>query len=292
MKRFVSLKAAKWCLGTLTGICLFFFLSPTNAVPKGVDKFLALGTSSIGGVYYPVGKAIAGLINAHRLDHGIRCIAYSTGGSVYNIQALASGELDLAITRSDLAYDAYNGKGIFKPFGPNKDLCLITTLYHMPVGIIVKEDSGISCFADFLGKRINIGNLGSGKRTIAEMLFKAMGWSVRDFSKVFELSTKKMGEAFCNGEIDILIQAMGIPATFYDMIMKKCNGKFLDIPAGVIHKIQQDNPLFEKTRIPGGLYPNNPQDVYPRSISMWSWLHQDVFITDRSIRWQRRFSKT
>lgn len=259
MKKVLHIRTLRWSIGMLVGG--FFLLSSQNAVAQGVDKFLALGTSSTSGVYYPVGKAIAGLINAHRLEHGIRCIAYSTGGSVYNIHALASGELDLAITCMDLAYHAYNGSSIFDSFGPNRNLRVITALYDMPVAIIVKNDSGISCFEDLPGKRINIGNLGSAKRTIADLLFKVMGWSRKDFSKVLELPTKKMDGAFCNGEVNILIQALGIPASFYDRIMRECGGKFLDIPAEVINKVRRDNPLFENARIPGGLYPNNPNEV-------------------------------
>ena len=122
------------------------------------DKFLALGTASTRGTYYPVGNSLCGLINKDRDRHLVRCLSYTTGGSVYNIQALSSGELDLAITRSDLAYKAFNGLGEFAAIGANRALRTVTNLYNQPVVITVRKDSGINSFADFKGKVINIGN--------------------------------------------------------------------------------------------------------------------------------------
>lgn len=240
-------------------LCVFIFSAAGPATGK--DKFLAMGTSDTSGVYFPVGEGICELINKGRLKHNVRCTNYSTGGSVYNIQAMASGELDLAITTSDLAYQAFMGQGLFEDFGPNTGLRSIASLYENPVAIIVKNDSGIEGFADLPGHTINVGNRGSGKREVAELLFKAMGWKVSDFKKISELSTSKMEKAFCDGEVDIIIQAMGIPAPFYDRITGQCNGKFINIPPDVIAKLISENPYFQVTAIPGGMYPHNPQPV-------------------------------
>jgi len=179
------------------------------------DKFVSLGTASTKGTYYPVGQTLCKFINAGRLDHQVRCVAYSTGGSVYNIQALTSGELDVAITRADLAYKAYKGLGQFADLGANKNLRTVSNLYNTPVIVTVHKDSGIKGFKDFKGKRINIGNRGSGKRTIADQMFKILGWNNKMFADVRELGTTGMAEAFCNKQIDIMIEAIGLPAKLY-----------------------------------------------------------------------------
>jgi len=225
------------------------------------DKFLALGTSSSRGVYWPVGQSICKLINASRIEHLVRCLAYNTGGSVYNIQALTSGELDVAITRADLAYKAYRGEGLFSALGANKGLRTVTNLYGQPVGIIVKKGSGITSFDHFDGRKINIGNLGSGKRDIADHIFKIMGWSNERFDKVTEYPSSKMGDAFCNGEVDILIESLGIPAKFYDRITGECDGVFLSLPDRLISGFKKIGPFFYDDVVPGDLYPNNPGDV-------------------------------
>ncbi|MEQ8195775.1 MAG: TAXI family TRAP transporter solute-binding subunit, partial [Rhodospirillales bacterium] len=84
---------------------------PRIADAAGVDKFVAMGTGSVSGVFYPVGTGMCKLVNQGRLDHGVRCLAYETGGSVYNIEAVRSRELDIGITISDLAALSYKGKG-------------------------------------------------------------------------------------------------------------------------------------------------------------------------------------
>ncbi len=226
-----------------------------------MDKFLALGTSSVRGVYFPVGKGICKSINAGRDEHLVRCIAYNTGGSIYNIQALASGELDLAITRADLAYQAFKGEGPFEGARRNKDIRAIATLYDNPVAIVVRADSGIDSIDQLTGKRINIGNLGSGKRAFSDLLFKVMNWSRSDFEAVSEYSTSKMGQAFCKGEIDALVQVMGIPAKFYDTVVTECGGKFIGFSDKTLSTIRQYGRFFEETVIPGGMYENNAEDI-------------------------------
>jgi len=225
------------------------------------DKFVALGWSSARGVYYPFGKGVCSLINENRDNHLVRCQVYETGGSIYNIQALRSGELDVAITRADLAYLAAKGEGVFKSTEPMAGLQIIASLYDNPVGIIVKNDSKFNSVEDIPGSRINIGNLGSGKRDFSDLLFKVMGWKKRDFLSVGELSTSKMGKAFCAGEVDVLIQAMGIPAKFYDDMIHNCDGRFVPITEDVLTKLNLEAPFLEATVIPGGMYRSNPEVV-------------------------------
>ena len=235
-------------------------MSPAAAM-AGMDKFVALGTGSTSGTYYPVGKGICELVNDARKIHRIRCIAYNTGGSVYNIQAITSGELEMGITRSDLAYQALHGEGTFKPMGPNADLRAVASLYSMPIAILVKTSAGINTFEDLKGRRINIGNKGSGKRSVADLIFNVMGWSKKDFSEVLELSTKKMGSAFCGDKVDILIEGLGNPATFYKKMISECGAGFIPVPAAVVAKIKKKFPFYASLEIPGNMYADTPNPV-------------------------------
>ena len=248
-----------WLTRVVAGVIALTMGANGHAATK--DKFIALGTSSKSGVYYPVGSGICDLVNEGRDRHLVRCLAYPTGGSIYNIQALRSGELDVAITRADLAYQAANGEGIFEPLGPMPDLRIVASLYENPVGVIVKKDSAIGSVDDLPGHRINIGNLGSGKRDFSDLLFKVMEWGPSDFTGVSELSTSKMGKGFCNGDIDILIQAMGIPASFYDKMIKECDGRFVGFSADLINRLKAEAPFIESNLIPGGMYISNMDDV-------------------------------
>lgn len=248
-------------LFAVAGVLFLGCLFSTGATAGAADKFLALGTSSKSGVYFPVGKEICRRLNINRETHLHRCQALTTGGSVYNIQALVSGELDLAITRSDLAYASYNGVGLFKKLGAVPGIRAIATLYDNPVAVLVSPESNITDFSQLTGKRINIGNKGSGKRSFSDELFKIMGWKRTDFSSVSELSSSKMARAFCAGELDILIQAMGIPAAYYDKLVEGCGARFLSIPDDIIAAFKNKGPFFEEAVIPGGMYAGNPEDV-------------------------------
>ena len=251
----------KFCVFDVMAIAVFGTFMALSASVQAKDKFIALGTSSKSGVYYPVGAEICNLLNENRDQHLVRCLAYETGGSIYNIQALRSGELDVAITRTDLAYQAARGQGIFKDVGPMPGLRIISSLYDNLLGVIVKADSSVTVIEDLLGLRINIGNTGSGKRQFSDFLFKVMKWKASDFQEISELSTSKMGKAFCNGETDALIQVMGIPAAFYDKMINECGGRFVAISDDMFTRLKNKAPFIDKNIIPGGMYSSNQDDV-------------------------------
>ncbi len=225
------------------------------------QRFIALGTASKSGVYYPVGKEVCRLVNVGRLEHGVRCVAFETGGSVYNLYAVASGDMDVAITRIDLAWDAYTTFDSFAGLPEGRKLRSVISLYNMPVGILVHKDSGIKSFNDFPGKSINIGNLGSGRRDIATRMFEIMGWTKDRFRAVHEYQTTDMENEFCEGRLDIIIGAFAVPAAFYDRLTSDCDAVFIPVPDDVIKETIRQAPAFEEGVIPGGIYAANPEDV-------------------------------
>lgn len=243
-------------------LVLFGITYPQHAYSAGMDKFVAIGTGSVSGVFYPVGLGICELVNAGRLDHRVRCLAYETGGSVYNIEAVRSRELDIGITRSDLAALTYQGKSVPpNELGPATELRAIANLYEMPVGIIVKEKANIKTLKDFVGKRLNLGNRGSGKRTMVELLMKYKGWNPGDFSKVTELATKEMGEEFCKNNIDILLEILGHPAEFYNDMIEKCGGELFSFSPEDIEGLTKKLPFSVPQKIRGGMYFDTPKDT-------------------------------
>lgn len=223
-----------------------------------VQKFIALGTASTSGVYHPIGVGICDLLNERRLTDLIRCLPYSTGGSVYNIKSVLSGELDIGITRTDLVFDAYYGRGDFAAAGAAPSLRLIGSLYDEPVVVLARRSSGVHQLADIRGKRINIGNRGSSQRNIVGMVLDGMGYSHGDFSGVTEFSTDGMGDAFCKGEVDVIVQALGMPAPFYKRMIEECDGVVVALPEAIIERITLERPTLARITIPGGIYAGHP----------------------------------
>ncbi|MCF0253087.1 MAG: TAXI family TRAP transporter solute-binding subunit [Duodenibacillus sp.] len=137
-------------------------------------KYVTIGTGGITGVYYPTGGAVAKIINAKRSTYGVRASVESTGGSKFNINAIASGDLDFGIAQADTQWMAFNGKGAWEG-KPVKKLRAVFALAPEAVTFIAAEDSGIKTIQDVKGKRINLGDPGSGNRINALDIFKTAG---------------------------------------------------------------------------------------------------------------------
>ena len=238
-------------------ISLFALMVFGDSGESCAGKFFALGTASSKGTYFPVGRAFCQQINKYSDAHGLRCLEYVTGGSVYNIHALMTDELDLAITRSDLSYYAYKGRDRFKDLENHNQLRAVLNLYTQPLLVTVKTGSGISDFSSFKGRSINIGNKGSGKRDIAQKIFSIMNWNNRNFSAVAEYSTSQQGTPFCKEDIDILIESIGLPNRFYSGLIKTCGAMFIGVPTKVISGLKKFGPFFFDTEIPRALNPAN-----------------------------------
>jgi len=179
MKRKASLLAA---------LTLGFVMAFSSAAVSETT-FVTIGTGGVTGVYYPTGGAIARLVNKGKKEHGIRASVESTGGSTYNLNAIASGELEMGVAQSDWQYHAWNGTSKFKEKGPNKDLRAVFSVHPEPFTVVARADSGIKNFEDLKGKRVNIGNPGSGQRGTMEVVMEKMGWTKDDFKLASELKS-------------------------------------------------------------------------------------------------------
>ena len=122
------------------------------------DTFVTIGTGGVTGVYYPTGGSICRLVNKDRASHGVRCTVESTGGSVYNINTIRAGELDLGVAQSDWQYHAYNGTSKFADAGAFTGLRAVFSVHPEPFTVVARADSGIRNLEDLKGKRVNIGN--------------------------------------------------------------------------------------------------------------------------------------
>jgi TRAP transporter TAXI family solute receptor len=137
------------------------------------QKFMTIGTGGVTGVYYAAGGAICRLVNKDRAKHGIRCSVESTGGSVFNVNTIKAGELDLGFTQSDVQFNAIKGQGQFKDAGAWADLRAVFSVHPEPFTLLTRKESGIKTFGDLKGKRVNVGNPGSGTRASMEELLGA-----------------------------------------------------------------------------------------------------------------------
>jgi len=236
-----------------------FATTPSSASAE--QKFISIGTGGVTGVYYPTGGAICRLVNKTRKEHGIRCSAESTGGSVYNINTIREGELEFGVAQSDWQFHAYHGTSKFEDAGAFKDLRAMFSVHPEPFTLIVRKDSGINSFEGLKGKRVNIGNPGSGQRGTMEVVMEAFGMKNSDFSLASELKGSEMAAAICDNKIDAMIYTIGHPAAAIKEAATACEVKLVDVKGAPIDKLVKENAYYRVATIPGGMYAGTPNDV-------------------------------
>ena len=225
------------------------------------QRFISIGTGGVTGVYYPTGGAICRLVNKDRKEHGIRCSVESTGGSTYNVNTIRAGELEFGVAQSDVQYHSYNGTGDFASAGPFKELRSVFSVHPEPVTIVARKDAGIANFDDLKGKRVNIGNAGSGTRTTWEIIEKAAGWQRSDLKLAAELKSAETGQALCDNKIDAYFWLVGHPAALVQETVSTCEANLVNVTGPVFDKLVSENPYYRHASIPGGMYPGNPNET-------------------------------
>ena len=224
------------------------------------EQFISIGTGGVTGVYYPTGGAICRLVNKMRKETGIRCSAESTGGSIYNINTLRAGELEFGVAQSDWQYHAYRGTSKFEENGAFEGLRAVFSVHPEPVTIIARDDSGISNITDLKGKRVNIGNVGSGTRGTWEVIEEAMGWERSDLKLASELKSAETGQAVCDNKIDAYFWLVGHPSALTQESLATCPTHLVHAVAPEIDKLVAERPYYRTATVPAGMY-NNQEDV-------------------------------
>ncbi|RYE13534.1 MAG: TAXI family TRAP transporter solute-binding subunit [Rickettsiales bacterium] len=241
-------------------IILLTNLALGKSAISGNDKIVNIGTGNITGIYYPAGAAICKLVNKHRKNHHIRCAVEPTSGSAYNIQGLNNKQLDLAIVQSDVEYFAYNGIGAYSN-SADKNLRFLFSLHNDAFAIVTRAGANIRNFEDIKGKRINLGNIGSGSRYLIEQLFKLYGWETNDFELITELKASDQPEALCSNKIDVMIYSVGHPNGAVQEAVSSCETSIIPIDDEKIKKFISKHPYYIEAVIPGGMYPGNPDPI-------------------------------
>ncbi len=223
--------------------------------------YVTIGTGGVTGVYYPTGGAIAKMINAKTDTYGIRASAESTGGSVYNINAVLSGDLEFGIAQSDRNFQAW--KGVADWDGrPQSKLRSVFSLHPEIVTLVAAEDSGVRSLGDLKGKRVNLGNPGSGHRGNAMDIFRTAGMDPETDIHAESLKAAEAPKMLQDGRLDAFFYTVGHPN---GAMQEATNGKrkVRFIPITNMEPLLEEFPYYAKATIPASLYPQaaNETDV-------------------------------
>lgn len=248
------MKHTKLTIGALVAAA---FVAPAASA----QEFITIGTGGVTGVYYPTGGAICRLVNKGRKEHGFKCAVESTGGSVYNINTIREGELQFGVAQSDWQYHAYNGTSKFEEQGAFEGLRAVFSVHPEPFTVVARADAGIKSFDDLKGKRVNIGNPGSGQRGTMEVLMEAKGWGMEDFALATELKAAEQSAALCDNQIDAMIYTVGHPSGSIQEATTACDSVLVTVDGEAVEKLVADNSFYRTATIPGGMYRGSDEDT-------------------------------
>jgi len=220
---------------------------------KGKTTFVTIGTGGMTGVYYPAGGAIAQLVNKSTGEHGMKVSVESTAGSVYNVNAILKGDLEIGLVQSDRQYQAVKGLANWKEKGPQGKLRAICSLHPELVTLVATDESGIKSLADLKGKKVNIGNPGSGQRGNALDVLRTAGIDWRKDLTAEGLKPTEMSTMLQDGHIDAFFYTVGHPS---GAIKEATAGrrKVHFVPITGMEKLLKESPYYTKSTVPLKMY--------------------------------------
>lgn len=250
----------------------------TLAASALAQEFVTIGSGSTTGVYFPVATGIAKLIND--ANAGIRANARSTGGSVFNINAIASGELQMGLSQNDIAYYAYNGSSIPAFEGkPIKSIRSIAVLYPEVVHIVARAEAKIDSVADLKGKRVVVGDVGSGTEQNARQILEAYNLTFNDLGQTIRVGASQGISLLQDGRADALFYTVGLGASAIQQLALTTRINLVTVDPAKLRALGQKYPFYANFIIPSGVY--RGVEVSTPTVAVLSmWLASDGLSAD------------
>jgi len=220
-------------------------------------KFINIATGGTAGVYYPLGGAIAEILNKN--VPGVNATAQSTGASVANINMLKESKVELAMVQNDTAYYAFKGIEMFKD-KQVANMRGISTLYNETIQIIVLEDSSIKTINDLKGKKVAVGSIGSGTEANARQILEAYGLTYTDLNAQY-LSFGEAANGLKDGNVDVAFVTAGAPTAAIQDIAFQKKVRLIPLEADKADALIKNYPFYAKQLIKANTYPGQITDV-------------------------------
>lgn len=246
----------------LIGLCMTAaFVLVTFGSALAAPTYVTIGTGGVTGVYYPTGGAIAKMVNQKRKEYNLRATVESTGGSVFNVNAIAAGDLEFGVVQSDRQFQAFNGTADWEG-KPVSDLRAVFSIHPESVTIVANAEKGIKTVHDLKGKIVNIGNPGSGQRGNAEDLFAAAGMDVNSDIKAEGMKAAESASMLQDGRIDAFFYTVGHPnGSVKEAVSGATKVNFVAVPADVVKKLTDKFSYYADSEIPVDQYAGVANDA-------------------------------
>lgn len=230
----------------------------------GERRFLSLATAGTGGIYYPLGGALASRLSV--LDTARRYTAEVTGGSVENVNRLRRGEVDLGMAIGTTVHDARAGAGPFDR--PVEGLRVVAPLYPNATHVLAADEPGLRAVGDLRGRRVSVGPPGGGTERVARQLLAVHGLGREEVTEE-HLSFAESAAALKDGAIDGAIFSVGYPASSVLEAMTTADVRLLPVAAEAVRVLTERHPYYFPHTIPRDAYPGLDSDVPTVAVMNW-----------------------
>ncbi len=234
---------------------------PAGAQEAQKPQLVTIATGTAGGVYHPLGAAICRMFHFEERKDELRCRSRASKGSVANIAMLRERRFDFGIAQADLEQAAVAGTGAFAAAGPIPELRTVLALHMEPFTVVARGELDVAGFKDLRGKRIGVGQQGSGQYASKDSLLAAYGLTLVDFAGVVELGPVSQMDELCAGRLDAIFFFAGHPNGLLQDAAISCGVKLVPISGPEVEQLIRREPFFVEAVIPGGLYRGIGQDT-------------------------------
>ena len=244
----------KWFVALV--VALGLALSAPQAMAK---QDILFGGASITGVYYQVALQISNMMNKH-MGGEYNYIGRPTGGSVFNINALDRGAFDFAVAQSDRNFQGYNGTADWEG-KPVKGLRSVFSMHPETVMLVTRKDTGITTVEGLKGKRVNIGNPGSGQRGNAEDVLRMYGLDFNTDFRAEALQQHEASRALVDRNIDAFFYTVGNPSAAIEEPAQSVDLDMVPLNSDAVKAFVAEHPFYITTSIPAGTYRGIDRDI-------------------------------
>ncbi|MDH5758276.1 MAG: TAXI family TRAP transporter solute-binding subunit [Gemmatimonadota bacterium] len=240
---------------------------------NGGQRFLSVGTGGTGGVYYPLGGAIASRLSVR--DSLRQYTAEVTGGSVENVNRILAGQIDMGFSLSVTAYEAFHGG---EGFGtPAENLRIVAPLYSNLTHVLVPASSPVRDLSELRGMRVSVGSAGSGTEQISRQLLEVHGLTYDDVEPQY-LSFSESTAALRDGAVGAAIFSVGVPAAAVLEATTSGNVRMIGVTPERTAELRERYPYYSAGMIPAGSYPG-VDEALP-TVGMMNWMVADEALDD------------
>ncbi len=256
---------------------LLFTATPAEAetaAPAPVVRSVAIASGGMGGIYFPTAGAICLSINRSHGQHGVLCNVQPSVGSVFNARQVNAGRVEMGIVQSDVLNHAWNGAA---PFPAKLDrLRSVVTLFAEPVTLVTRRASGIKTVADLRGKRVNLGEKGSGQERTAMDILRVCGVGIDTLASAQRLQPASAVSAIATNELDAFFSVIGHPNERIWQLSEQSDIAIVPLGPACRQAMLKANPYYVQATVPAGMYRGVTTDVPTIGVQATLVTHVDI----------------